>query len=205
MNRALLSLVAVGCISAPTICWGQAASTALQSIRGNSGALDPTSIDGVIRNDVGSIYRGNDLGDGVGGVLSTGLSTSVALNQQQSRAQSTSRPTSTFNPTRIGTSSKPFANSSVDNTVSPYLNLFLSDSLTSDPNFVPYQSLVRPQQNQMDFNRQIQAQGQALNRRVQEIAAKPAFNPQGSEQQLPTGHSTVFGNMSHYYPQPQRR
>ncbi|WP_145291892.1 hypothetical protein [Pirellulimonas nuda] len=159
----------------------------------------------MIRNDVGSIYRGNDLGDGVGGVLSTGLSTSVALNQQQSRAQSTSRPTSTFNPTRIGTSSKPFANSSVDNTVSPYLNLFLSDSLTSDPNFVPYQSLVRPQQNQMDFNRQIQAQGQALNRRVQEIAAKPAFNPQGSEQQLPTGHSTVFGNMSHYYPQPQRR
>ncbi len=184
--------------------FGQSAVNSLNAISNQARNVGGNSISEITQG-----VRNQDLGGlaiqtGVGGTFG-GLPTNAAIDGQNRRMNGRpQRPASSFNVGSFG-SSKPFSNSAPDNTVSPYLNLFINDSIGGDPNFVPYQSLVRPQQNQSDFNRQVQAQGQALSRRVQEISAKPAFNPQGSEQQLPTGHSTVFGNTSHFYPQFQRR
>ncbi|MCI0491582.1 MAG: hypothetical protein L0Z07_01440 [Planctomycetes bacterium] len=93
---------------------------------------------------------------------------------------------------------KPFAGFSSAPTVSPYMNLFREDlGGNSDLN---YSTLVRPQLQQQQINSAVQRQGMELSRRVQAIAAQPDFNPQGSEQQLPTGHTTVFMNHGRYYP-----
>jgi hypothetical protein len=33
------------------------------------------------------------------------------------------------------------------------------------------------------------------------MAAQPDFNPRGNQNQMPTGHQTVFQYHSHFYPQ----
>jgi hypothetical protein len=97
-----------------------------------------------------------------------------------------------------GMSSKPFSNYSPAPTVSPYLNLFRED-LDGQSDF-NYQTLVRPQLQQQAFNERVQRENFDLNRRLQSIAAQADFNPQGSQNQPPTGHQTVFGYYGHYYP-----
>lgn len=133
----------------------------------------------------------------------TGLGTVSSLGTAPRRPQ----PTFTSRPALFGNgrgpTTKPFANAQRDPTVSPYLNLFRDDfDGFGDLN---YNTLVRPQLQQQQLNQDFARQAAAINQRVQQIAAQPAFSPEGSKDQLPTGHSTVFRNMSHYYPVRQTR
>ena len=83
-------------------------------------------------------------------------------------------------------------------TTSPYLNLFREDFAgESDLN---YNTLVRPQLQQQQFNQQVQRQGQEMSRRMQQMAAQSDFNPQGDKGQFPTGHQTVFSYYGHFHP-----
>jgi hypothetical protein len=93
---------------------------------------------------------------------------------------------------------KPFSSYSPTPTVSPYLNLFRED-LEGGGDF-NYNTLVRPQLQQQQFNQQVQRQGLAVERQLQAFAAQGDFNPQGSTSQLPTGHQTVFRYYGRYYP-----
>jgi hypothetical protein len=99
---------------------------------------------------------------------------------------------------------KPFSSYAAAPTVSPYLNLFRED-LRGQSAF-NYSTLVRPALQQQQLNQQLQRQSQDLSRRLQSIAAQADFNPQGSKDQYPTGHQTVFMYYGHYFPQtrPQR-
>jgi hypothetical protein len=94
---------------------------------------------------------------------------------------------------------KPFSNFNPSPTVSPYLNLFRDDFEGNDD--FNYQTLVRPQLDQQRFNDQLQRQSFDLNQRLQAMAAQPDFNPRGNQNQMPTGHQTVFQYHSHFYPQ----
>jgi len=98
---------------------------------------------------------------------------------------------------------KPFANATHRPTVSPYLNL-LREDLTDEvvPN---YHTLVRPQLQQIEFQQQQQQQNAMMYRQLQQLQARSAFTPQGSETMLPTGHMTTFLNLGGYYPMPGRR
>ena len=117
----------------------------------------------------------------------------------------TSRPAASFGVGPSGPTTKPFSGVSAGPTISPYLNLFREDlDGISDLN---YQTLVRPQLQQQEINQNLQRQQQEISGRVQQLVAQPAFNPQGSQSQFPTGHQTLFRNHSHYYPllsQPRR-
>jgi hypothetical protein len=117
------------------------------------------------------------------------------------------------NPTSIGpriglgiggsAAPKPFNSYSPAPTVSPYLNLFRED-IEGGGDF-NYNTLVRPQLQQQQFNQQVQRQGLELERRLQSFAAQSDFNPQGSTSQLPTGHQTVFRYYGRYYPRMYNR
>ena len=95
-------------------------------------------------------------------------------------------------------SSKPFSSYSSQPTVSPYLNLFRTD-LNGGGNF-NYSTLVQPQLQQQQLNQQLERQNLQTNRRLQAIAAQSDFNPEGSKDEYPTGHQTVFQYMGHYFP-----
>jgi hypothetical protein len=97
-----------------------------------------------------------------------------------------------------GRASKPFSGVSSAPTVSPYLNLFRTD-LNGGGNF-NYSTLVQPQLQQLQTNSQLERQTVQNNRRLTQIAAQSDFNPQGSKDQFPTGHQTVFNYMGHYFP-----
>jgi hypothetical protein len=94
--------------------------------------------------------------------------------------------------------SKPFTGVSSAPTVSPYLNLFRTD-LNGGGNF-NYSTLVQPQLQQLQTNSQLERQTIQNNRRLTAIAAQSDFNPQGSKDQFPTGHQTVFNYHGHYFP-----
>lgn len=109
-----------------------------------------------------------------------------------------SRPAASFGVNTGAPASKPFSGVSSRPTVSPYMNLFREDlEGFSDFN---YQTLVRPQLQQQEINQNLQRQQQELAANVQNLVAQPAFNPQGSQSQHPTGHMTTFRNHSHFYP-----
>ncbi|MEM6798276.1 MAG: hypothetical protein AAF589_02065 [Planctomycetota bacterium] len=103
---------------------------------------------------------------------------------------------------RGGTTSRPFANLNRRPTISPYLNLFRDDDgLGGDASAaLNYQTLVRPQLRQQEFNQQMSRESQRLNARLQALAAQPAFNPTGSQNLAPTGSPSTFRFYSHYYP-----
>jgi hypothetical protein len=63
-----------------------------------------------------------------------------------------------------------------------------------------YSTLVQPQLQQQQLNQQLERQNLQTNRRLQAIAAQADFNPEGSKDEYPTGHQTVFQYMGHYYP-----
>lgn len=99
--------------------------------------------------------------------------------------------------------SKPFTSYSSQPTVSPYLNLFRND-LNGGGNF-NYSTLVQPQLQQQQLNQQLERQAIQTNRRLQAIGAQPDVNPQGSKDEYPTGHQTVFNYSGHYFPAAQAR
>jgi hypothetical protein len=102
-----------------------------------------------------------------------------------------------------GRANKPFGNYSPAPTVSPYLNLFREDlDGQSDLN---YQTLVRPQLRQQEFNDRVQRENMEMAQRLQSMGAQSDFNPRGSTSQPPTGHQTVFQYYGHYYPGFQQR
>lgn len=107
-----------------------------------------------------------------------------------------------FGTTRGSAAPKPFSSVSRDPVVSPYLNLFRNGF---DGDFDNYNTLVRPQLQQQAINTQFQQQQQMLSRQYQQLTARPSFNPQGSQSQMPTGHTTTFNNLSRYYPMAQPR
>lgn len=170
--------------------------------RSSSGGNSDTEIRNIYRSDIGQGYTGSSLN-------------SIALQNAQARVgnvgQASANPTSGLVQSRIpalsgGSSSKPFSSISSSPTVSPYLNLFRTD-LDSGGD-LNYQTLVRPQFQQMATNQSFQRQNTEITQRVQAISAQSAFqNPAGSESQYPTGHSTAFGYYGRYYPgmQQQRR
>jgi hypothetical protein len=99
---------------------------------------------------------------------------------------------------------KPFSSLQPQSPVSPYLNLFRTDS-NGAVNQFNYSTLVQPQLQQQQINDQIQRQQLQTSRRVQQIAAAPAYNASGSRDEAPTGHQTVFSYKSHYYAQSPHR
>jgi hypothetical protein len=96
--------------------------------------------------------------------------------------------------------SKPFSSYTTAPTVSPYLNLFRND-LNGQSDF-NYSTLVKPQLQQQQLNQQLERQNLQTNRRLTSIAAQADFNAQGSKDEYPTGHQTVFNYMGHYYQTP---
>lgn len=96
--------------------------------------------------------------------------------------------------------SKPFSGYNPSPTVSPWLNLFREDfGGNSDLN---YQTLVRPQLQQQQFNQQMQREAYESSRRLQSLAASSAYNIQGSTTQPPTGHQSAFMYYGRYYRMP---
>lgn len=92
---------------------------------------------------------------------------------------------------------KPFKNIQQRPTVSPYLNLVRDDSGAA----ANYQTLVRPQMEQLEINRQQELQINRLDRQFQDFRQESAFPQQGSEDIRATGHATRFMNRSHFYPE----
>ncbi|WP_442482369.1 hypothetical protein [Aeoliella sp. SH292] len=94
--------------------------------------------------------------------------------------------------------SKPFSGITNSPTVSPYMNLF-NDSITGDNDF-NYQTLVRPQLQQQQFNQQVQRQAAQLNQRMSALSARNDYNVTGNQEVMPTGHSATFRYHSRFYP-----
>jgi hypothetical protein len=94
---------------------------------------------------------------------------------------------------------KPFSGFSRGPAVSPYLNLFRLDA-NGNQGF-NYSTLVQPELQQQQFQQRQQQQNTTTTRRLQAIAAQSDYNVQGSKEEAPTGHQTVFQYMGHYYPQ----
>lgn len=105
---------------------------------------------------------------------------------------------------------KPFTGATTSPTSSPYLGLF---DINLDGDSVAFNQRVQPALQQQAANRQLQRQQQqqirlqqqqsqedaAINIQLQQILARPTFNPSGSQRTPPTGHPAVFGNTSRYF------
>lgn len=129
------------------------------------------------------------LNSGYGDVRNPSLATPLPYSTGGSRIN--------FGVNTASRGSKPFSSYQSSPTVSPYLNLFRTD-LQGGGNF-NYSTLVQPQLQQQQLNQQLERQNSQTNRRLQSIAAQADFNPQGSKDEYPTGHQTVFNYMGHYY------
>lgn len=146
------------------------------------------SVNSTLRNDLASTR--------IPGISNFQLTTGTASSGAGRTSASTSIPL-----TGGGLSgSKPFSNITRSPTVSPFLNLFNTGIGGTSSSFDNYNTLVRPQLDQQRTNRQLQLQNQKLNQRVQQISAQPAFQAQGSDRIMATGHSTVFGYYGRFYP-----
>lgn len=85
-----------------------------------------------------------------------------------------------------GQPAKPFASASGGPTISPYLNLFRED--TSENDLPNYYTFVRPQQQQLEANRQQLQQIQQLQRQVRQATyTTPATNVAGGARFGDTG------------------
>jgi hypothetical protein len=167
------------------------------SIKPRPGVSNTTS------NELRNIYR-DDVGDGLSSQSLNQLSLANARARVENYGQASFGQQSgsqarlpTLAPS--GPSSKPFSQVGTSPAVSPYLNLF-RDDFDGGGDF-NYQTLVRPQFQQIATNQQFQRQNNELSQRVQSISAQSAFqNPAGSETQYPTGHQTAFGYYGTFYP-----
>ncbi|MEM6328645.1 MAG: hypothetical protein AAF790_00195 [Planctomycetota bacterium] len=101
----------------------------------------------------------------------------------------------------LGGGQRPFSNLNRRPSISPYLNLFRGDNnFTGSNDDLNYQTLVRPQLQQQQFNRRAALAAQQMNARLQNLAAQPAFAPTGSQTLIPTGSPAAYRFYSHYYP-----
>jgi hypothetical protein len=156
----------------------------------NVGGYSGQALKSLYNSDVGTGYTGQSLNN-------------IALQNAQARVpyvgQNTdSAPAATIGPGIGARSTKPFSSITTTPTVSPYLNLF-NNSRTGTSAF-NYQTLVRPQLQQQAINQQQQRQNLDVDRKVQALAARGAYShPEGSDQQVPTGHQTTFMYYGHYY------
>jgi hypothetical protein len=131
----------------------------------------------------------------------------VALRNAQQIMQQSYQPTGGMpSAGRIGlgldtsySGQKPFTGFSQGPAVSPYLNLFRVDQ--NGFQGFNYSTLVAPELRQQQINQQQQQQNTQTTRRLQAISAQADYNIQGSKEEFPTGHQTVFQYMGHYYPQ----
>ena len=207
-NRAMCKFSAMNILL--IVCWSVSGSAVFAQSHSHSSTdvTKPRSeVGGYTGNELRSIYR-NDVGQGYTSKSLNAISLQNARARVGYVGQSsagmpsggtgglTSGATSPLAPSR---SAKPFSSVSSSPTVSPYLNLFREDlDGSSDFN---YQTLVRPQLQQQQFNQQFQRDNMELNQKVQSISAQSDYkNPAGSETQYPTGHQTVFGYYGRYYP-----
>ena len=104
------------------------------------------------------------------------------------------------------TKSKPFSQVQRGPSTSPYMGLLSDNPFTSST--TNYFSNVRPQLEQQRMNEKLQMQNIKMQKQLEEIAARPPFDPSGSENRAPTGHAAVYqenggvyGNHGGYYPQ----
>lgn len=137
--------------------------------------------------------RGAIVNNGFGVSRLAGVTQPPANISAPPRAQSASFGVGVSAPT-----AKPFSSVSSRPTVSPYLNLFRETLGDDDLN---YQTLVRPQLQQQQFNQQVVRQEQAINNRITSMAARNPFATTGNQQLMPTGHAATFQNYSRFYPQ----
>ena len=135
------------------------------------------------------------------GTRSVGTPTYSNLNQGSMAPPR--RQSASFGVGNAGEVSKPFASVTARPTISPYLNLFREDF--GEAGDLNYQTLVRPQLQQDQFNSQVVRQAQAINQRLSSISARNAYNTRGSENMMPTGHSATFQYYSRFYPQKGQR
>jgi hypothetical protein len=148
------------------------------------------------------VRQGIERQSGVTGGFGTAVRAPSALSTSPRQ-----RSAATFGAGTVGSiggpASKPFANVRHSPTVSPYMNLFRNDLSGADD--LNYQTLVQPQLRQQEFNRQFDIQEQQINRRLNALAARNAFSPQGSANMMPTGHAATHRYYSHFFPALQRR
>jgi hypothetical protein len=180
-------------------------STALAQVdvvkpRSGSGNISSNELRNIYREDVGTGFSSQSLNQ-----LSLQFARARVGNVGQASANNGGLTSPRLQSSLGGSTSKPFSSVSSSPTVSPYLNLFRED-FDGGGDF-NYQTLVRPQFQQMATNQNFQRQNTELSQRVQSISAQGAFqNPAGSQTQYPTGHQTVFGYHGRYYPgMPQQR
>jgi hypothetical protein len=185
------------CVAAAGVLGLAAASIAQAPIRGRFTPL--SNVGGHTSQQMAGIYN-----DAIGGGYSVQSINSISLSNARARSGYAGQPTEAPPQRRVnlqptGSAAKPFSGYSPAPTTSPYLNLFREDFAgESDLN---YNTLVRPQLQQQQFNQQVQRQGQEMSRQMQQMAAQSDFNPQGDKGQFPTGHQTVFGYYGHFHPQ----
>lgn len=152
----------------------------------------------IYRQDIGQGFSSSSLNQ----IALSNARAKVGYYGQSSYGQPQSTPSSlgaSRTPSLAPSGTKPFSGVTSSPTVSPYLNLFRTD-LEGGGDF-NYQTLVRPQLQQMATNQQFQRQNMELAQRVQAISAQsPYQNPAGSETIYPTGHQTAFGYYGTYYP-----
>ncbi len=200
LKSSLKYLLTVACaMSMSTIAIAQVTT-------GPSGPASAGSSSSHANSELRTIRR-EDIGDG----YSVSSLNSISLQNARSQVGYNGLTTSAYSsaasrtPSVASGGSKPFSSITTSPTVSPYLNLF-RDDFDGGGDF-NYQTLVRPQFQQMATNQQFQRQNTELSQRVQSISAQGAFqNPAGSENQYPTGHATSFGYYGRYYPgMPQPR
>lgn len=168
--------------------------------RASSGGFSDTDMRSIYQQDVGQGYTSTSLNQ---------LSLQNARAQVGNYGQASARPGASMSGGRAPTlgpsrANKPFSSVGSSPTVSPYMNLF-RDDLDGNGDF-NYQTLVRPQVQQLATNQQFQRQNNEISQKVQAISAQSAYgNPAGSEQVYPTGHQTAFGYYSRFYPGMQQQ
>lgn len=171
------------------MAWGASASAQLYTAPNANATKNLIQTPSV--NLMANQVRQTQLNSGFAGVRNPSLSYLPGVSQYQSG------PRINFGASTSSRGSKPFSSYQSSPTVSPYLNLFRTD-LQGGGNF-NYSTLVQPQLQQQQMNQQIERQNSQTNRRLQSIAAQMDYNPQGSKDQYPTGHQTVYNYMGHYY------
>lgn len=91
--------------------------------------------------------------------------------------------------------SKPFSTAPGNGSVSPWLSL--SEPFSSSAH--NYYTQVRPQLEQQRAQQQAARQQAAMQRQLNQMAAKPPYDPTGSDSMAPTGHVAVYMNYGGYY------
>lgn len=202
MSQIRLCLTAVFILSSATAAIAQSSFVSGTKPRASSGGFSDTDMRQIYQSDVGQGFTSTSLNQ-----LSLQNARAQVGNYGQASAygQNSSGGGSRVPSLSPSRAAKPFSTVGSSPTVSPYLNLFRED-FDGGGDF-NYQTLVRPQFQQLATNQQFQRQNTEISQRVQQISAQSAFgNPAGSEQLYPTGHQTAFGYYSRFYPgmsQPQ--